>query len=46
MFRSVRHGLAYFAIGGLKAIASLLFNEKNIDVIIQHDLSTDNCKHN
>ena len=45
IFRSIRHGLAYFAIGGLKAAAALLFNEDNINVIIQDDLSTNECKH-
>ncbi|CAF0865982.1 unnamed protein product [Adineta steineri] len=38
-YKSVRYGLAHFAIGGLKAAASLLFNENDLDVTIQHDFS-------
>ncbi len=45
LFRSIRHGLAHFAIGSLKAVASLLFNENDINVTIQHDLSTKDCKY-
>jgi hypothetical protein len=41
----VRHGLAHFAIGSLKAVGSLLFNENNMDVILRDDLSTNECKY-
>ena len=44
LFRSVRHGLSYFAIGGLRASAAVLFDQNEIDISIQEDLSTDECK--
>ncbi|CAF0994520.1 unnamed protein product [Adineta ricciae] len=44
-YKSVRFGLAHFAIGGLSAVASLLFNLKDLNVVIQKDLSNDRYSH-
>ncbi|CAF3508240.1 unnamed protein product [Rotaria sordida] len=37
---NMRHGLTHFAIGGLKAVASVIYNQNDIHVIVQHDFST------
>ena len=42
--RSVRHGLAHFAIGGLRGSAAILFGQNNLDVSIRHDFSTPQCE--
>ncbi|CAF4671083.1 unnamed protein product [Rotaria sp. Silwood1] len=41
VYKSPRHGLTHFAIGGLKAVASLIYNQKDIHITVQHDFSTD-----
>ncbi|CAF2760229.1 unnamed protein product [Rotaria sp. Silwood2] len=41
VYKSTRHGLTHFAIGGLKAVASLIYNQKDIHVIVKHNMSTD-----
>lgn len=43
-FRSIRHGIAHFAIGGLKAVASVIFDQTDPVITIQQDLSTAECK--
>jgi len=43
LFRSVRHGFARYAIGGLVAAAKTLFQE-DIKMDIRHDWSTKECK--
>ena len=43
LFRSVRHGFAHYAIGGLTAAAKTLFQE-NLKMDIVQDSSTKECK--
>ena len=43
LFRSVRHGFARYAVGGLVSAAKTLFDE-DIKMNIIHDSSTTECK--
>jgi hypothetical protein len=43
LFRSIRHGFARYAIGGLVAAAKTLFQE-NVKMDVIQDSSTKECK--